>query len=312
MVELRRDIFPNLKDDVFSTRNETLKIWIHEVFESFKGMFSSTEELINYLNSFSNPLNVELFIRLSQFYGISKIYQESPYVKLIMMVSIIEKLTNKEKKYIPFKDWIFTQDNKIEKLIHKISVTNIQTFKKIVQSLKNDYHKDYGSQRNVVNFFDKYVSLNDKVKIIKSFKMKEREVVYQYCRKLFTPEEQRVDDIKKLSKYGYKIMKIHIPICYDWKWCYVSYNDCAPEIYCLLKDNENICKRALKKIVSIIYSMRSDFVHNAKIPPISEKGINFTVGLFKDEIIIVELSIDQFENIFERSFKKYFDSARLE
>ena len=310
MVKIREDIFPNLKDDIFDTRANTLDSWINEALEPFQALFPTKNTFINYLNSFKKPQDAELFIRLSHFYGVSKIYEKSSYVKLIMIVSIIEKMVTKEKKYVPFKDWIFTQNKLIKDHLSEEYQNNIKSFKNILKILKKEYHKKYGSQRNVFIFFKKYVNLKDKIEMIKSFKLQQKDVVSQYTRLLYTPPHLLVNKINKLSKYNYKIMKIHMPICYNWKYCYVQYGVCHPDIGCLLKVDQKIRNKILRDIVSVIYGMRSDFVHNAKVPPISKKGIDFTVGTYKKEIVFIEISIDKFEKIFEHAFKKYFDGLK--
>lgn len=49
----------------------------------------------------------ELFIRICKFYFISKRYQPTSYVKLIMILSSIEKTISKEREWEEFHSWIF-------------------------------------------------------------------------------------------------------------------------------------------------------------------------------------------------------------
>ena len=64
----------------------------------------------------------------------------------------------------------------------------------------------------------------------------------------------------------------------------------------------------LKEIVNIIYDMRSEFVHNAHYPTIGEKGVNIVGGVYNDKSILVEMTIEDFEKIFENGFLNYYRS----
>lgn len=308
MIKIRDDIFPTLMGLFNEPREKILEVWIEEAFNPFNNRFLSLEEFINFINQMKEPKNAEKFIRLSQFYNLCKNFVPHTFTKLIMIFSIIESIVSLGKKYKPFKDWIMGQDDLINLKLTYIKNGDLKTFKQCVEELKEEYHREFGSTRNVAEFFDKYISDNGKVKIIKSFKIKRNDIVYGYSAKLYEKIPnflfERMED---LDDSRFKIEKsILTPICYDWKYCYIEYGHCCPDIYCLLIDNKELLSDTLRKIINVIYHMRSDFVHNAKMPPIGEAGIDFSTGIYNNEIVLIELNIGEFSEIFEDGFINYY------
>lgn len=306
MVKIRKDIFPKVKDDIFETRENFINRCINESYESLKEIFSSRNNFIEYINSLKSRKIAELFIRTSQFYLICKKYVNLRFIKLIMIISIIERLSSRMKKYLLFKDWIFKQDRQIEYYIKRINNIDVNNFKNIIQVLKDDYHLKYGSQQNVKDFFTKYTKDNDKLKLVKNLKPKRVNVVYSYSSYLYKNLAiGKVKTLKELEKYNIKRGKKYMPICYNWKLCYVNYGECCPDIYCKFKEDNEIKNKTLQKVIGLIYDMRSKFVHSAKIPPLSEDAP--TIGVSRKKMIIVNLTTNELEKMFEFAFKRYFD-----
>jgi hypothetical protein len=54
--------------------------------------------------------------------------------------------------------------------------------------------------------------------------------------------------------------------------------------------------------------MRSDFVHNAKFPPLSEKGVDSTYGTIGGKPAVVEITAEDLERISEKAIKTYFEN----
>jgi len=71
ITKLRKDFFPTIKEFP-ENRENTINTWISEAFEAVNSLFPSKEKFIEYVNSFRNPRDAELFIRLCQFYLIAK------------------------------------------------------------------------------------------------------------------------------------------------------------------------------------------------------------------------------------------------
>ncbi len=57
-----------------------------------------------------------------------------------MIISIIERLARRERKYIPFQDWVLSRDEKIECCLSNYEKIDVNEFKKIIKSLKKDYY----------------------------------------------------------------------------------------------------------------------------------------------------------------------------
>ena len=226
-----------------------------------------------------------------------------------MIISIIERLARRERKYIPFQDWVFGQDEKYN-VIYQIMKKRCKSIQENNRISEKDYYAVFGLQQNVVDFFKKYVTIEDKIKIIKSFRVKKTKVVKQYSIYVIRDHPMSsVNNIEELKeKYGFPVYEAFMPLCYNWKYCWIEYySECCPQISCNFKEDKQLQEEVLNKVVKLIYRMRSNFIHNAEIPPISEKGLVSTPGIINNKLFFVELTSEELQEIFERAFKKYFD-----
>lgn len=309
--EIRSDVFPHLGGFGFGPRESNLRIWIREAYQPFSSQFSNLIQFVDFINRIQQSENAERFIRYCQFYGSSKNWVKHPFTKLIMMLSIIESIISMGKTYKPFKDWIMGQDKLIESHFAEIKEGDVGTFKQVMEKFKEKYHSENSSTRNVIEFFHNYFTDQDKVKIIKSFRYKKTDVVSRYSERLWDDfPHLYADKFSDLVERGYHITENDImSLCYNWRNCYIDYGSCHPDsMYCMLKEDEDLLFRYLKRVINIIYTMRSNFVHDAKFPPLGEKGIDFMGGIYKGKSIIVELNIGHFEELFEKGFLKYFQT----
>jgi len=309
-MKIRSDIFPNLGGLGLGSRNKLLKVWVTEAHKALDNHFSSLNQFIEYVNNLNSKESAEYFIRLCQFYNSSKNYVEDPFTKLIMILSVIESIISSGRQYRPFKDWILGQTGLIESRIEELKEGDVKTFKKIIEDFKIIYHAKYGSTRNVVDFFHQYMTKEDKVNIIKSFRYNRTKVVNQYSEKLYEKSPHMfVEKLEDFQNTRYKVREDLMPLCYNWRFCYVGDGHCHPNIgSCLLMEDNALMYQMLKKIINIIYTLRSDFVHNAKMPGIGEGGVDFSATIHKGKNLIVELNIADFENLFEKGFLAYFDT----
>ena len=202
MKKIRNDIFPNIspyigeKEELFKIlnapkeaeeeflkqyisryRGAKIKEFMDEVYSAMDSQFSSKKELVDYINAMNDAETAELFIRICKFYFISKKFQPTSYVKLIMMFSIIEKTISKEKEYEEFHSWIFNQRSLIQEGLDNAEKKDKKTFLKIIEKLKDEYFKQFGSQRNVLEFFKNYVTTYNQIKLIKAFKANYTDVI---------------------------------------------------------------------------------------------------------------------------------------
>lgn len=309
MIEIRKDIFPKMIS-FLEAKDITIAKYIDQAFEAFSEVFSSKDEFIKYINSLENHETAELFIKICKFHSITKKYQPTSYVKLIMIISAIERITNKDRPYQEFYFWIDTQRTKITEELSKKDTVNERVFRKIIAKLREDYFTIYGSRRNVLDFFQNHLSVENKIKLIKSIRVKWTNSISQFCFQVHNlinhPFPQTIEEAGKMNNKEVRMSLM--PYCYDWKKCWIEVG-CIPSVYCPLLENENLLDIALKKVVTDIYQMRNDFVHSAKIMPLSENntiGILSVVGKERKPVSI-ELTAHELETIFENGLKHYFD-----
>jgi hypothetical protein len=297
---------------LFETRDKALEDYVNETYEAVSSLFSSKDELIKYINSLDTPETAELFIKICGFYLISKKYQPLSYVKLIMILSAIERTVSKDKKYQEFSFWIDKQIPKIKAELQKCEIINEKTYLQILRKLREDYFKIYGSSRNVIEFFQNHVSKENKIKLIKSFRANRTKIIANFSANLFglTPSVVPKTIEEAGEKFHERIDTRMMPYCYDWQQCFVGYGNCSPEMFCPLAHNDILLGKILKKVIDDIYQMRNDFVHTARITALNEKdsiGTLIVIGAERKPVS-VELTAEDLETIFESGLKHYFDS----
>ena len=106
-----------------------------------------------------------------------------------------------------------------------------------------------------------------------------------------------------------------MPYCFNWQKCLVYYGDCDHSKTCEL-NNKSILEETLIKVVNDIYQLRNDFVHSARITALNEEeeaiakfSTSIVIGVIgsKYKPISIQITIQEFESIFEQAIKKYFD-----
>jgi hypothetical protein len=302
-----------LENYIKGYRQDKLWVFVNEGYQGISSQFKSENELVAYINSFTDAETAELFIEICKFYAVAKKHQQSSTVKLIMIFSIIEKLIIREKGWKEFHSWIFHQRPLIQEHIDNAKKMDQKVFLKIIEDLKEQYFKEYGSQRNVVEFFKKYVTPEDQFKLIKAFRANYAKVIENNWSQDLTPFET-IEQASATTKMP--IEERMMPYCFNWKKCLVDYGDCDHSDTCEL-NNKLLLEETLKKVVNDIYQLRNDFVHSASITPLNEydasdakNSAGFVVSVIgsKDKPIIISITIQEFERIFEQAIKKYFDS----
>lgn len=318
MTEIRKDIFPKMSGFLVS-REKTINDWVNEAFSAISAQFNSKDQFIEYINSFKDRETAELFLRICSFYCIAKKHQPKSYVKLIMMISAIEHLMNKGKQYEEFCFWIEKQKPKIAEKLSSVKSINEEDFTKIIRFLRDDYFKIYGSQRNVVEFFQNHLSVEDKIRLVKSIRSNRTKTLPKFSLKeyqtLFKASPKTIDEASR--KTGIKIEESFMPYCYDWKQCQIDYGSCLASVDCKLRNAENksLLDSTLKKVITHdIYQIRNDFIHNARITPLNEKDSDgfSSIGVFgvigtKRKQIQIELTPEELQGVFEKGLKNYFD-----
>lgn len=307
MVRLREDVYPALRDSLFATRESLLDEYVEIARKVFSQYFSSKADVIAFLNNLRDPKDAEFMLNICRYYNISKNYEKSPFIKLVMMLSVIDKATRHASEYVPFEDWITSNQNKEEfqKEVETLKLNTWESFQRLMGDFKERYYKTYGSVRNIVDFLDKHLSLEDKIKITHSFHS-ERTKYAERIHYVFTGSFGTIDEYAK--KYGVTLSENTLPECYDWRSCWIEYGRCHPEVKCRLNADQGLLGEKFKKIVAILYHFRSEFVHEARISSILPTEEDFTVGVYDDKIITIFIKTGDLEEIFEKALKKYFDT----
>lgn len=305
MIKLRNDLFPHMIEFEPKAKEKTIEGWADKAFEAFSSLFSSKEDFIKYVNSLKNPRDAELFLQTGNFYLVAKKYQHESYVKLIMIISIIEKIANKEKEFQEFYEWIESQDAKINEFLSESKTMDANVFKEIIIKLRDNYFQEFGSRRNVLAFFKKHFTKEDKIKLIRSIEADRKETVERILVAQYMGV--RAATIEELKEKGFNVEKNFVPSCYDWMKCWFEYGQCYPNLGCLLKDDESLLDKTLKKVVDDLYQMRSDFVHDATITPLNDKDKIFNLSMSGKKPILILLTAEDLERMFEKALKHYFD-----
>lgn len=184
---IREDIYPKIRDS--PEKQKYLNALAEIALESYgNSFFQSKEDVIEYLNNFDSPEIAELFLEVGQYYQYSKYYYcpncfpiqridlcpecKSPmeipaHLVLIMLLSIIERLSLGLREYMSFFDWI-AKDEIVEKHQKLLESGNVKNCKELVHSLRENWRQDYGSIAHVRLFFQKFLTKEEKIDLIKS------------------------------------------------------------------------------------------------------------------------------------------------
>jgi hypothetical protein len=345
MSEIRSDIFPNIspnirKKEIFSElfnipkekqaalleeykrsyRQEKLRIFTNEAYQGISSQFQSESTLIDYINSLPDPVTAELFINVCKFYSIVKKHQQSSIVKLTMIFSIIERLMLNEKKWQEFPMWISNKPQRqlIQDYINQVGkIDDQEAFIKIIDCLKEKYYNAYGSRRNIVKFFKSCVSPANKIKLIGSFKPNLAKVIDGFNPRLygiFYPIPNTLEEVSIIIKKP--VTDSLMPYCFNWQKCSTKHNCGHNSKNCQLSIIPSLLDTTLERVVKVIYQLRNDFVHSARITPLGEyydpdakNCLSIVSGVFGPEHkpLIIRMFMFEFESIFEQAIKKYFD-----
>lgn len=176
-MQIRDDIYPKLKNTPLWTREGELERRINQAFNTLERFFETTEEVAKYVNNFQERKHAELFLDACSFYNISKSNPEHPFLKFIMMISTLEKVSSPEHK--SFKDWLVSGGNKalVEEELDKLESPEYESFKEMVENLFEEYIEKFGALRNLRQFLWENFEEEEKIQIVKSFRTRKQEYV---------------------------------------------------------------------------------------------------------------------------------------
>lgn len=306
---IRDDIFPHLQDTLLWRREEEIRRYLEETQTCLDRLFPTLADLIEYLNGFDSPQDVELLISVCKFYNIAKNYANHPFLKFIMMISVFEKLSC--GRYLSFHDWLVMRENR-ETLEN--SIAKIEDYDSLISFLNKsyqDYVSLYGLTSNLFRFFKEHLTENEKIELVRSFHVSRKQCIerdrYVLSRKhgVARREYENIEECSRVE--GQPLEERLLPHCYDWKDCYLEYGRCCPDVACILKGNEELLDEELKRIINIIYDYRSKFVHGARAPPFSGNGVDFVSDVYNERPITIYFNLDELQEMLEDSLKRHFD-----
>jgi hypothetical protein len=266
-------------------------------------------------------------------------FEMPAHLVLIMIISIMERISLGFTKYADFFEWTGRKET-VERLKTEFeSVFKPEKIEEFISAIREDWSKDYGSVTKITSFFKDFMKKEEKMEFVKSirFMMKvpelppkhmesingktpeKAEEIFENWKQTFEKEQQLVfetdEDVKKyVIRNNSKTTWEALPICFDKKehWKCYSRNPygqglgyCHYNYFCNLYKDEELLDKCFDKTVKTLYDWRSEFVHNAKIPPINETAIHG--GIYKKKSIIVELTTKELKPVFEKMLKRYFD-----
>jgi len=187
--KIRDDIYP---DAIGPERNQIIDFWLNLVYQSFQDIFSSKEEMIDYINNLESPDYAELFLETGKLYYRAKYYhcpncwrkietcpqcnrdiEVRSFTVLTMIISIMEKLSRGVIDYLPFDQWSSKKEI-TQKYQEEMDSDNISNVKDLIEAMKREYYSLFGSITNVTDFFTKFLTPQEKIEFIKSIRFTKR------------------------------------------------------------------------------------------------------------------------------------------
>lgn len=153
----------------------------------------------------------------------------------------------------------------------------------------------------MLSFFVLSLDIEDKITLVHSINIMTN-AVSRYSERLAKTE--KVKNIKDLTKHGYIVASVMMPICYNWKTCYYSRFDCVREHGCLVSENKEYLKMCIKHAIDFVFQIRNDFVHDAAFGMFETRTA--IVSWTSRGPVYIELIMDDIEHIVEKAIINYF------
>lgn len=317
----------------FQHREFSAKSKYSDSFETLKEYFKSIDEFDSFISNISDD-KMMTFLNTMDFYQqstqiIDKCEEcnRSLTIRLIMMFSAIEKIMSGVNEYIDLKGWLVSAENKDKyKKYLPLTESNINSR---LEKIYNKYNEEWGSIRKVRKFFNE-IPENDKTELIKGFKFwrleGDSQVQFNINRKdkkdEYRPSDEIIDEIKK----EFEERKLNVP---DF-----LYNDTILSDFDLhllriatyhkedktgkyrIEKNENeiiisvkeLYPKSIREVAEILYKIRNQFVHNAKLDSVFKKEEADTPTISIDpKHPTIAIPITKIEDIFKRGVLKHYE-----
>ena len=184
-IPIREDIFP--EGDQIKVQH-ILQAWAHLTQEAFSKIFSSQNEVIQYVNNFKNPKLAKMFLEVGKYYYSAKHFYCSncfppkkidscpnckksldmpAFIVLIMIISIMERLALGLRKYQDFCEWTNSRKTKL----YYRSLCNsgkVNSHEELLNELRQKWLDEYGCTTKITDFFSKFMKREEKEALVKS------------------------------------------------------------------------------------------------------------------------------------------------
>lgn len=306
-MDIRTDIYP------LPEAQKYLQALTSRTQEAFPKLFSSTDDVIAYVNNFKNPKIAGLFLDVGNCYDST--FNEPPFMVLINFISVMEKLASAESSgfegWVDFLDWVNRRDVDAE-YTQVLRKGKFRDFSALMDSLKGRWSKEFADVTKTVNFLKDLMSPTEKYAVITCIKYLQTVPdvpIRKESGSLPANEEAIKDYVKKNSA---KTIEVALPACFEPKeyWrCLTSQGYCCDKTRCPVVADKERLDKCFKETIKTVYEWRSLSIHDLKVPPQREPLV---YGVrYKGKYVPVELTTTEFKPAFEGFIKRFFDNYQI-
>jgi len=165
-LEAARKLAKALKENMIEMKKK-------DFFIAFQGYFKDRADFDSCLKSLKE--DEDRIIELGFFYNLVTNEIGHAGITLISLFSIMEAVS--KERFQPFDQWLLSkikQDKSIS-----FPMADQGNFKETILSYQKEYFKKHGSAEKVQKFINQYFSLEDKIVLIKSFKVKDKSIGFE-------------------------------------------------------------------------------------------------------------------------------------
>lgn len=319
-MEIRNDLSPQTLEN-----QKHLQLLINNTQEALPTTFSTTQDVIRYVNKFRDPKIAKLFLAVGNYYNAAKFYkcpqynntlETSPFTLLIMTISIIEKMasveTNGVKNWVDFYDWVNRRDVD-EEYTQVLRKGKFRDFTSFIESLKGRWNKEFANTTKVINFLRKTTTNEDKQTLICTIKYPQ--ATPDLINQIFTSKEEIKNYVKNNPD---KTTVTILPGCFKpreyWKCLSIRPDGsikgyCCDKANCPIRADESKLDKCFKETVKSIYEFRNKFIHDLQLPPIGNSVLYEVQN--KGKYTTAELTATEIKPVIEGLIKKFFDNYQL-
>lgn len=302
-----------IRSDLCTTETQNyLAALISRTQEALHEVFPTTDHVIQYINNFRDPKTALLFLNVCNYHNAATLYtcptcyppettqncqncnmylQPPPFNTLIMFLSVIEKLSSVEtsgvEDWVDFYDWVSRKDVDTEyKQVLRKGL--FKDFGALMDSLKGKWSKEFGGLVKITNFLRASMRTEEKLVLIRS-------ICYMQA-----------------NNCSDSTVESALPACFDQRKpekCLSEQGCCTNKTSCPLAADEAKLDKYFKETIKTIYEWRSQYSHDAQLPPLREPLLYGV--LYRGKKVTVAVSVTELKPVFEQLIKRFFDKYQI-